>query len=96
VNARRSADDPKKKDYEFNAIFIAPIIFPFLLTFAIVMFIFRALLFGLYLVALTIAMVARKPFILAWLQKLALKIGEPLLKINTELFRLAFGNPRSI
>jgi hypothetical protein len=95
-NAHRSADDPKKKDYEFGAIFIAPIIFPFLFTFAIAVFIFRALLFAAYLIALTIAMVVRKPFILAWLQKLALKIGEPLLKMNTELFRLAFGNSRSI
>lgn len=91
VNSQRSADDPKKRDYEFGAIFIAPITLPFLLVSAILVFILRALLFATYLIALTIALVAiRKPFIIVWLQKFALQIGEPLLRINTELFRLAF------
>ena len=98
VNAQRPADDPEKKDYELGAIFIAPFTFPFLIALSIVVFIVRAILFAIYLVALTIALVAiRKPFIIAWLQKLALRIGEPLMKINTELFRLAWvqWNPQS-
>jgi len=91
VNARRSENDPKKKDYDPVAIFIAPITLPFLIAFAILLFILRAILFGIYLVALTIALVAiRKPFILEWLHKLAISIGEPLLEINTNILRLAF------
>ena len=98
VNAARAADDPEKKDYELGAIFIAPFTFPFLMGFVIVLFIVRAILFAIYLVALTIALVAiRKPFLIAWLQKLAIRIGDPLLKINTQLYRLAWAqwNPQS-
>src|SRR5512141_1485477 len=74
VNSRRVANDPKKKDYELGAIFIAPITFPFLIVFGILVFVLRALLFAIYLLALTIALVAiRKPFIIVWLQKIALK-----------------------
>jgi hypothetical protein len=91
VNARRADGDPEKKDYEFSAIFIAPITLPFVIILIIVLFIVRAILFAFYLVALTICMVAiRKPFIFVWLHKLAMAIGEPLLKMNTALFKLVF------
>jgi hypothetical protein len=91
VNAHRPADDPEKKDYELGAILIAPFTFPFLIAFGLLVFILRAILFALYLVAMTAALVLfRKPFIIAWLQKIAIKIGDPLLKINTQLFRLAW------
>jgi hypothetical protein len=92
VNAQRPADDPEKKEYELGAIFVAPFAFPFLIAFGLFVFILRAILFALYLVAMTVALVLiRKPFIIEWLQKIALKIGNPLLKINTQLFRLAWG-----
>lgn len=91
VNASRPADDPEKKDYELGAIFIAPFTFPFLIALGIIVFILRAILFAIYLLALTAGLLfIRKPFIIVWLQKIAIKIGDPLLKINTQLFRLAW------
>jgi O-antigen ligase len=93
VNVRRDADDPKKRNYSSHAILIAPFTAPFLLMFAIFLFILRALLFFVFIVVFTVALVVfRKPFILEWLRKIALKIGEPLLKANTYLIRLVF-NP---
>lgn len=97
VNARRQADDPKKKDYNPYAIFIAPIAMPFLLGVAILIFILRALLFAVFIFAFTIALIViRKPFIFIWLDKIATAIGEPLLEINTYILKLAFArwNPR--
>jgi hypothetical protein len=91
VNASRPADDPEKKDYELGAILIAPFTFPFLIALGIIVFILRAILFAIYLVALiTVLLFFRKPFLIAWLQNVALRIGDPLLKINTQLFRLAW------
>lgn len=93
VNERRDVNDPKKRSYSSHAILIAPFTAPFLLLFAVFLFILRALLFFLFIVVFTIALVViRKPFILEWLRKIALKIGEPLLKANTYLIKLVF-NP---
>lgn len=101
VNARLPEGDPKKRNYEVGAIFLAPITFPLLITFALCVFVLRAILFAIYLGALTVFMVlVRKPFLFAWLHKIAMRIGEPLLKINTALLRLAFAqwgrNPQTI
>jgi len=93
VNARRDSNDPKKRDYDLSAILIAPFTAPFLLIFAVFLLILRALLFFVFIVVFTIALIViRKPFILEWLRKISLKIGEPLLKANTYLIRLVF-NP---
>lgn len=92
VNQRRDDHDPKKRNYSPYAILIAPITLPLLLLLAIFVFLLRAALFCLFLMIFTIALVViRKPFIFVWLNKMALGIGEPLLKINTYLIRLALG-----
>jgi ABC-type multidrug transport system permease subunit len=84
VNARRAKDDPKKKDYNPFSILIALISLPLLLTLAIFVFMIRALLFAGLLFLGTIGMIAlRKPFVFILLDKIAMKIGEPLLKLNT-------------
>lgn len=91
ANARRDKDDPKKKDYNPFAILMAPISLPLLLTLAIFVFMIRALLFAGLLFLGTIGMIAlRKPFVFILLDKIAMKIGEPLLKLNTYILRLAF------
>ena len=91
ANARRAKDDPKKQDYNPIAILIAPISLPLLLTLAIFVFMIRALLFAGLLFLGTISMIAlRKPFLLILLDKIAIKLGEPLLKLNTYILRLAF------
>lgn len=93
VNARRPADDPKKKDYELGGIFLAPVTFPLLLVGSISIFILKAVLYGVFLILFTIALVLiRKPFLLVWLDKIATRIGDKLLEANTFLIRAAFGN----
>ncbi|PWB74454.1 MAG: hypothetical protein C3F07_07435 [Anaerolineales bacterium] len=89
VNERRKDDDPKKKRCHPAAIFLAPITLPFLLFFWIFLFILRSLLYGLFLILFTIALVAiRKPFLLIWLDRIATWIGEKLLEANTFLIRI--------
>lgn len=94
VNSKLAADDPKKKDFSPAAIFLAPITLPFIILGIISLFIIKAILYGIFLVLLTLALVAvRKPFIFVWLDKIAKKIGNILLEANTFLIRLFF-NPR--
>jgi len=101
VNAKRLADDPEKKDFDPNAVLLAPITWPLFLVGSALLFIIKALLYGLFLVLFTIALlVIRKPFLLIWLDKIARKVGGKLLEANTFLLRMAFGNrvesPQSI
>lgn len=89
VNAKRPEDDPKKKNFRPTAIFLAPITWPFLILGFILLFILKAVLYGIFLVILTIALVVvRKPFIFVWLDKIATKIGNILLEANTRLLNL--------
>jgi hypothetical protein len=97
VNARRLADDPEKKSFHPAAVYFVPFTWlPFLIAYIIV-FIIRALVYGIFLILFTIALVViRKPFLLAWLDKVARKIGNRLLEVNTFLARQLFPqwNPR--
>lgn len=91
VNKRRDANDPKKRDYHPFAIFLAPFTSPFLLLGATAVFVIRALLFAVFIVIFTILLIAvRKPFIFKLWDKFATWIGDPLLKANTYLIRMAF------
>jgi hypothetical protein len=99
VNARLPFDDPKKGDFHPAAIFLAPIVLPFFSLGMISLFIIKAILYGVFLVVLTLALVVvRKPFILVWLDKIAKKVGGILLEANTQLIKIFFGpwmrNPR--
>ena len=89
VNMRRPAGDPDKKDFRFSGIFLAPITWPFFLTSFLVLLVSRALLFGIFLIFFTLALVfIRKPFIFIWLDKIATRIGNKLLNANTGLIDL--------
>jgi len=93
VNVRRSADDPKKKDFHPAAIFLAPITWPLFIFGFISLFVLKAVLYGIFLVILTIALIVfRKPFIFIWLDKIATKVGNMLLEANTMLIKIFF-NP---
>lgn len=92
VNVRRPIDDPQKRNFHWGAILLAPITWPFLLIVLIFLFIVRALLYAVFLVFFTIAiLVIRKLFILVWLDKIATKIGNKLLEANTFLIRVFSG-----
>ena len=92
VDALRPADDPGKKNYKFSAIFLAPVSWPLLLIVWIIVFILRALFFGVFLILFTLALIfIRKPFWLVWLHKIVTKIGGKLLDINSVLIEVALG-----
>ena len=89
VNARRPADDPKKRDFHPAAVFLAPVTWPLFILFFISLFILKAILYGIFLVMLTIALIViRKPFIFVWLDKIATKVGNFFLEANTQLIKI--------
>ena len=93
VNAKRPSDDPKKKDFHPGAIFLAPFTWPFFLFAFIFIFVLRVLVYGLFLILFTIALIAiRKPFLFIWLDSIATHIGNKLLEANTFLIRIVFGD----
>jgi hypothetical protein len=97
VNARRSSDDPMKKDYSPYAPWLTPISLPLLLIFNAIVFVLSSLAFGIFLVIFPFTLLLfREPFLIKWIKKQALKIGHFALKINTELLRLAGFHPTSI
>jgi hypothetical protein len=88
VNSKRPADDPKKKNYHPVAIVLAPFTFPILFVLSISFFLLRVLAYGVFLVLFILALIfIRKPFLLEWLRKTAVKIGDRLLAANTLLVR---------
>ena len=92
VNLQRKADDPQKRDYHPFAVILAPFTFILFLSLGIFVLILRALLFASFLIVFTILLIGlRKPFLFEWWHKFATKIGDPLLKFNTQLIRIAFG-----
>lgn len=93
VNAKRAADDPKKRSFHPVAFFLAPITWPLLLFGILSLFALRALVYGVFLILFTIALLAfRKSFLLVWLEKLASYIGNKLLEANSFLIKIAFGD----
>ena len=90
VNGDRSAEDPKKNIYHPSAILLAPFTVPFFALAALVVFFIRTLLFAFFLIIFTILLIAlRKPFIFKLWHMFATQIGDPLLKANTALIRMA-------
>jgi hypothetical protein len=89
VDSRRSADDPKKKNYHPLAILFAPITLPLLIIFSAFIVILRVITYGVFLVFFIFALVfIRQPFILQWLRKTAIGIGDRLMQANTLLIRI--------
>jgi hypothetical protein len=89
VNRRYSSNDPARKDYDFRAVFLAPITWPFLFLFGFFFTIIKAIFFGIFLLVFSIAVaVIRKPFFWPWIEPSILRIGRGLLKMNTFLIRL--------
>jgi hypothetical protein len=98
VNSRRAADDPQKKNYHPLAI---PMIFiwPVFALARVLLFILKALTYGIFLILFAVALVViRKPFLFILLNKAVTKIGTMFLKANTFLIRVFFPqtNPSTI
>lgn len=97
INLRRKKDDPEKKIYHPFAVYLAPVSVPLLFG----LWVLTAVLFLAFLFVFAfLLVVVRKPFLFIWLDRLARKIGDPLLKINTRLIQLAFSpwirRPRTV
>ena len=96
VDRSRPDDDPRKKDFHPAAILLAPftwpiVLFLFLLLFFLrfVIFVIKAIGFGIFLILFTLALIGvRKPFLLVWLDKILTSTGEALLEFNTLIIRI--------
>jgi len=89
VNSRREYDDPKKKLYHPLAVLFAPITVPVFIILYALLFLLKAVAYGVFLVLSTFALlVIRKPFLLERLKKIALTVGNLLLETNTLLIRI--------
>ena len=94
ANARRQYADPDKKAFEFSAVWLAPLTWPLLIPLAILLTAIRAIV-GILLVGLFAlgVLAIRKPFIISWLEKIALKVGNKLMLANSILIRAILGKP---
>ena len=89
VDSNRLEDDPKKRNYHPLAILLAPITWPLAALFGISFFILKVVVYGTFLILYILALIfLRKPFILEWLKKTALKIGDLLMEVNTAILRI--------
>jgi hypothetical protein len=93
LNSQRAADDPKKLDIHTGVALLTPIVWPMLLVGAISLLILKVLIYGIFLVLFTIALlIIRQPFLMDSLKKAAAWIGDQLLQANSFLLRIVFGN----
>ncbi|HET9911370.1 MAG TPA: hypothetical protein VFQ13_05725 [Anaerolineales bacterium] len=89
MNARYPADDPKKRDYHPAAILLAPFTLPIFVMLSMLIFMMKALLYGLLLALFIVALIfIREPIIFKWLHKVAVYIGNKLLAANTAIIKL--------
>ncbi len=97
VNTKRAPDDPQKKDFSPYAPWIAPFTLPILALINLLFFFVYSLLFGVFLVIFPFTLLLfRKLFLIKWILKLAQKIGNKLLEINTELLRISGFQPAAM
>jgi hypothetical protein len=97
VNSKRAPDDPEKKDYSPAAIWLAPFVLPPLSIFNFLLLFLSSLVFGVSLVLFPFTLLLfREPFLIKWLRRQALKLGNWALKINTRLLKAVGFHPTSI
>ena len=88
INAKRSVDDPEKKNYHPAAIVFAPLTFPILIILSVSFFLLRALSYGVFLILFFLALIfIPSSSVPLGLQKKRDSIGDRLLEINTVIIR---------
>lgn len=86
VNAQREADDPERKDFHPLSVYLVPFTWPFIVILYVLIFVIRALLYGLFLIIFTILLVLfRDPVKVTWFERFATRIGNKLLQANSFL-----------
>jgi hypothetical protein len=89
ANEKRAPDDPEKKIFSPYSIWLVPFTVPLLIVVNLIFLILTSLAFGFFLVLFPFALLLlRKPFLIQWILKHALNIGNKVLKVNTELLRV--------
>ena len=90
VNLQRSDDDPEKKNYKLGAIIFTFFTWPLFLIAFVSLFLIRAFFYGSFLILFIILLILipGKRSQPTWLEKIAARIGERLLALNTQLIRL--------
>ena len=89
VNSKRKDEDPKKRVYSTYTPWITPITFPIMVLISLFVLILESLLGAVFLIIFHICLILfRKPpeidfFLTKWMQKL----GNFILKFNTEMLR---------
>jgi len=92
INALRSEDDPNKRDYHIGAVFMTIFGWPLLLVLYVGLFLLRAVMWAVFILTVTVGLIViRKPFLLAWLEKICTKVGNTLLEWNTALLYAFLG-----
>jgi hypothetical protein len=91
VNAKRSDDDPQKRNFSPAAIYLAPITWPLFLFGSISLFIIKALAYGVFLIVFTAALLVFRTSSVPWLENTTAWVGDKLLGANTFLIRMVFG-----
>lgn len=87
VNARKPPNDPQKREYHPLAFSLLPF-WPLGLVISFILFVLRALVYGVFLVLFTLVLIfIRKPFLLLLLAKAAKYIGDRVLRMNTWVVR---------
>jgi hypothetical protein len=93
INAQRAPEDPEKRNIPLAVVLFGPMAWPVLLFGVISLFLIKALVYSIFLVFFAIALlVIRKPFLIDWLKKSAVWIGDRLLRANIFLMKMAFGD----
>jgi len=93
LNARKPLNDPQKRNYHPLAFSLLPF-WPLELLALLILFILRALAYGVFLIALTLALIfVRKPFLFLLLAKAAKYIGDRLLRLNTWIIKRILPQP---
>ena len=97
VNTSKAFDDPKKREFSPYAPWLAPITLPLLFLINGIFFVLASLVFGVFLVIFPFTLlVFRLGFLINWIRKQALRIGNWVLKINTWLLKVAGFHPSTI
>lgn len=98
TNAKRAPDDPEKKDFAPQAVFLAVITLPLLLVVDLLFLLLYTIAFGIILLFLPLVLLLfRKPLLIPWILKQALKVGNKLLEVNTAMLRASgFYRPAAI
>lgn len=87
VNSRRKPDDPQKRDYSPFSPWITPLTIPFVIIINLMFLVLGSLFAITFLIAFPLCLIfarSGESLLIKWL----IKVGEKILKINTEILKV--------